>query len=127
MKPGIPRFHRGRYLLITLHHWVLHIAAWLFPHRRMNERKRVVAYVQSHAGRSNHSSRAACAEERDAHRTKTAPCLLCLWTHARRDQPVPSSRALGIAADLSTDLWRELNQARAHAYLLPEMFYEGRG
>jgi|CXWL01.1.fsa_nt_gi hypothetical protein len=84
-----------------------------------------VVYVSYENGRSVHSEGAVHSKERNAHRTKTAPCLLCVWTHSRGAQIVSSSRVLGIATDLSTDPWREFNQARAHAHLLPEMFHEG--
>lgn len=61
------------------------------------------------------------------HRPDAAPHLLRLRTHSRRDGISSSSRALGGAADVSQDPWRESHHACAYAHLLSDLFHEGPG
>lgn len=86
-----------------------------------------VAYVSYKIGRSDHSEGAVHSNEGDVHRPDDAPCLLCLRAHSRGDGISCSSRALGDAANISTDTWREPDRCSPHPHLLSKMFHEGPG
>lgn len=64
-------------------------------------------------------------DEPSVYRTPAAPRLLYLRIRSRRSGMSPSARALGRAAGLSKDTWRESGGFLSDAHLLSEMFGEG--